>query len=396
LISTIEVLAMKPTSALVLAASVLTAAGLAAAVLGASDITAASASKAGAATLSAAAKKNGFERPGAGAGYSRSQWAADGWSAPWDLGMDNRSRIDNSTAHTGGKSLRVLYPKGAAGPRQSGLSAPFQVTPAREVYLSQWFKLSSNFSWGTSEYSGKIGIGLAGGASCSGGDSCDGFNGFESRIIWNTNGRAALYYYHMDHPGRYGTELDFSVDGKKVFYPRNQWINVVQRLKVNTVTSGQADRNGEIEIWYNGKRAALVTGLQFVRNSDLVDKAYFDSFFGGDRASFAPANDSYIFYDDVTVSPNRADICELSRGGCGNTPPSPGPRPSPQPSPTSSPNPPNPSPSTNPGGTAWAPNTPYSVGQTVTYTGGKYRCLQAHTSLEGWTPAAVPALWRKV
>ena len=42
---------------------------------------------------------------------------------------------------------------------------------------------------------------------------------------------------------------------------------------------------------------------------------------------------------------------------------------------------------------AWAPNTAYSVNDTVTYNGGTYTCIQAHTSLEGWEPVNVPALW---
>jgi len=42
----------------------------------------------------------------------------------------------------------------------------------------------------------------------------------------------------------------------------------------------------------------------------------------------------------------------------------------------------------------WQPNTPYSVGALVTYQGATYRCLQAHTSLTGWEPPNVPALWQ--
>ena len=43
---------------------------------------------------------------------------------------------------------------------------------------------------------------------------------------------------------------------------------------------------------------------------------------------------------------------------------------------------------------AWAPNTAYAVNDTVTYSGSTYTCLQAHTSLTGWEPANVPALWK--
>ena len=43
---------------------------------------------------------------------------------------------------------------------------------------------------------------------------------------------------------------------------------------------------------------------------------------------------------------------------------------------------------------AWAPNVAYNVGNLVTYNGSTYKCLQAHTSLVGWEPPAVPALWQ--
>jgi hypothetical protein len=43
----------------------------------------------------------------------------------------------------------------------------------------------------------------------------------------------------------------------------------------------------------------------------------------------------------------------------------------------------------------WAANTAYAVNDTVTYSGSTYTCLQAHTSLVGWEPSNVPALWQK-
>ncbi|CAH0121755.1 GlcNAc-binding protein A [Paenibacillus sp. CECT 9249] len=42
---------------------------------------------------------------------------------------------------------------------------------------------------------------------------------------------------------------------------------------------------------------------------------------------------------------------------------------------------------------AWAPGVQYSVGALVTYGGNVYECRQAHTSLTGWEPPNVPALW---
>ncbi|AUH39041.1 dioxygenase family protein [Streptomyces sp. CMB-StM0423] len=53
----------------------------------------------------------------------------------------------------------------------------------------------------------------------------------------------------------------------------------------------------------------------------------------------------------------------------------------------------NPDPPDPPGGT-WAAGTPYRPGDTVTYGGVTYRCLQAHTASSGWEPPNVPALWQ--
>ncbi|WP_434391228.1 glycoside hydrolase family 19 protein [Melittangium boletus] len=44
----------------------------------------------------------------------------------------------------------------------------------------------------------------------------------------------------------------------------------------------------------------------------------------------------------------------------------------------------------------WAEGTAYSVGDGVSYNGGKYTALQAHTACVGcgWNPAATPSLWK--
>ncbi len=43
---------------------------------------------------------------------------------------------------------------------------------------------------------------------------------------------------------------------------------------------------------------------------------------------------------------------------------------------------------------AWQPNTAYAVNQLVSYNNVEYKCIQAHTSLVGWEPPVVPALWQ--
>jgi len=67
-------------------------------------------------------------------------------------------------------------------------------------------------------------------------------------------------------------------------------------------------------------------------------------------------------------------------GGGNPPPPPPGPQPPPPPPP--------------PGTGSWQPYTSYAVGAQVTYNSRGYRAIQAHTSLPGWEPPNVPALWQ--
>lgn len=44
-------------------------------------------------------------------------------------------------------------------------------------------------------------------------------------------------------------------------------------------------------------------------------------------------------------------------------------------------------------GDEWTPGRDCAVGDEVTYSGTRYRCLQAHTAQPGWEPPNTPALW---
>lgn len=46
------------------------------------------------------------------------------------------------------------------------------------------------------------------------------------------------------------------------------------------------------------------------------------------------------------------------------------------------------------GPAAWSPDTVYKAGDVRTYAGKTYTCLQGHTSMIGWEPPNVAALWK--
>lgn len=43
----------------------------------------------------------------------------------------------------------------------------------------------------------------------------------------------------------------------------------------------------------------------------------------------------------------------------------------------------------------WQSGKAYNVGDKCIYLGNLYSCIQAHTSQDDWTPALVPALWKR-
>ena len=45
---------------------------------------------------------------------------------------------------------------------------------------------------------------------------------------------------------------------------------------------------------------------------------------------------------------------------------------------------------------AWRPGTDYAAGERVRQGGKLFRCVQAHTSQDGWEPDKTPALWTEV
>lgn len=45
---------------------------------------------------------------------------------------------------------------------------------------------------------------------------------------------------------------------------------------------------------------------------------------------------------------------------------------------------------------AWSAGIAYEVGKRVRFNGLLYKCVQAHTSQDGWTPDATPALWARI
>ncbi|MCC9166629.1 polysaccharide lyase [Pontibacter harenae] len=250
-----------------------------------------------------------FETQPAGT-YNAEAWRKDGFKVAWVQTLDKNATVDDAQAHKGEKSLRVTYPKGEFGPGSSGGQAKLMLEPQREYFASYSLRFSDNFSWGGKYEGGKL-PGLAGGENCSGGQQCDGTNGFSARFMWREGGKAVLYLYHMDKPSEWGEDHPLKrADGSVVVFPKGKWVKLVQRVKVNTVQNGKANYDGEVQVWYNGEEVLRLSGLRFVNNSNQVDNFFFSTFHGGGSAEWAPSNTCWVWYDDVVVSGKSSDVLD--------------------------------------------------------------------------------------
>ena len=250
--------------------------------------------------------KINFEGAEAGQQFIEKSWSKiEGISVEWVDGFDQgRTIIDSSISHSGKNSLRILYPSAGVGPDESGAQVPLKFTPSNQYYVSYWMRFSDNFSWGTTQFTGKL-PGLGAGKNCSGCQICDGTNGFTARLLWRKDGKLVLYLYHMDKVNQCGDDFDlFDEKGKPFFVNKGEWINVIERVKVNS--ENKAD--GEVQIWLNGKEAINKSGIKFVTNSDKVDNLYFSTFFGGSGPGWEPGVDCYTWFDDIVISTNPEDI----------------------------------------------------------------------------------------
>jgi len=247
-----------------------------------------------------------FESQPKGTAYTAAHWQSDGFiPGSFNEGLETRTMIDDSVAKSGKKSLRISYPKDHFGTEQTGCQIPLQFTPANQMYMSYWIMFSENFSWGSKNEGGKL-PGLAGGKRCSGGETCDGTNGFTARFMWRSDGKIVLYLYHMDKPSKYGEDIDLVYpSGEKVVFKKGTWYQLMERVKIN---SSPPSHDGEVEVWVNGQVVLLKSNLRFTTNGDKVDNLYISTFHGGHDAEWSPTTTCYTWIDDLHISPNKKDV----------------------------------------------------------------------------------------
>lgn len=189
-------------------------------------------------------------------------------------------------------------------------------TSAGLPYSSMWFAERVKFSNGFDFNKGGKMPGLCGG-TCSrgGGDVTDapddeGVNspdghaiGWSARNMWRKDGKIVQYLYTAGNTGTWGVDYVYKhADGTPVQITDDKWHTIEHYVLMNT--PGQ--NNGKFIAWFDGEEVLRITDMRF--RDDLsfgVDQLHATSAFGGNDSSWAPRNDSVIFFDDFVVATHR-------------------------------------------------------------------------------------------
>jgi hypothetical protein len=250
--------------------------------------------------ISSNAIKVGFEKHSNNTSYNTTMQSKD-WKVGWSNNMYKYATISDEFAHSGDKSLKITYPSDA----QANTGSSWLVPSQKEYYLSYWVKFDQNFDFDGSKLSGGKLPGMGTDDLCGGGQTCTGTNGFTSRYMWRENGKATLYLYHMDKPGKYGEDFTFQgSDGNDKYFERGKWHNLIQRVKINDGNQS----NGEVDVWMDKEKVLDLDNLKFVTDNKGIDTLYFSSFHGGNGSEWWPEKNVSAYFDDFVVSTNAADV----------------------------------------------------------------------------------------
>jgi hypothetical protein len=226
-------------------------------------------------------------------------------------GKNNWQSVDNETAS-------VLYPAQSANPSsdspRGGFNfylAPKEAFPAEEVYLSYKVKfitnnvlnrrmLSDEFDWVKGGMLPGLWIGKMGAQ-----DSNHMDDGASCRVMWREYGLAEAYLYvNQQEPEFYKLPgyLNSKPYGESMYrgfakFVSGDWVNVVLRIKLNTV--GQND--GILQISINNR--TLTYDKMNWRNNDAVKitGVLMHSFFGGSGDSWATPKEQKVLFSKFTV-----------------------------------------------------------------------------------------------
>ncbi len=209
----------------------------------------------------------------------------------WKI-IEDKATIENDSIH--GKVLKVKYPKGGIGPKETGIQFDKEIAKSKEYYLDYFLKFKKGFDF---RLGGKLPGLTSGGSKYTGGIHPKNGEGWSARYMWRDKGAMIVYFYYMDNKHKWGDIVEMDT-----IFSTDKWYRITQHLKMNDTDKF----NGIMEVWVDGKQVTNEREVRY-RLAPLgeIDTFYFSTFHGGNTEDWAPKKDSYIYFDDFKVTKNK-------------------------------------------------------------------------------------------
>jgi hypothetical protein len=225
-------------------------------------------------------------------GLVKRDWQGVRW-----VGLQDRASIVLTGHLEHGHALQIRYPKGSVGPGEGGGQFLVSLHPAEEYWLTYDLQFNHDFDF---KLGGKLPGLTSGGAAYTGGHRPVNGDGWSARYMWGRGGKAIVYFYSVDMPGKWGESLRLD----SVVFKPGQWHRLTQHIKVNT----PGERDGILEVWFDGKKVLARDTLRFrIGEKGVVDSFYFSTFHGGNTADWAPQVDCFALFDNFVIDQTIPD-----------------------------------------------------------------------------------------
>lgn len=223
--------------------------------------------------------------------------------------------VSSSTVNTSGPVLQVTYPAGAFASTNSG--AQFYNlwnTSDQSTFGSMLVTYEVAFDAGYDWVKGGKLPGLRGGLNstgCSGGNAANGQDCFSTRVMWRQNGAGEVYAYIPASNSLCSTkgivcnpEFGISISRGSFGFVSGQWNRVTVLVRLNEPSNLA---NGNIQLFFNDMQAINQQNVLIRTAENLTANGfYFSTFYGGNDASWAPAQTTHSYFRNVRMWASKA------------------------------------------------------------------------------------------
>lgn len=196
--------------------------------------------------------------------------------------------------------MRVFFAANVVGRKDvSGVHWPVRFSVHDELYFAfdVYFEGNAEFVRG-----GKLPRLQSTGREGSAGMPVDGTNRWSAGLMWREDGKLVSYVYHANMSGKYGDVRGWDDgDGGQVYFQPGRWHSVEVRVVMNT--PGELD--GQMQGWFDGKLAFDTREFMWrMPGGEHLDigEIMVTTFYGGNKPSWAPSTDQYIYFDNFFLS----------------------------------------------------------------------------------------------